>query len=92
MSWGEAFRLSMLLANDPGSQVCAALVGWSFPASREWIVAADHRDSTEFGRVGRKAKAYPRPWADKHIRHLGGRARYSTDELRHVLDRTRRTE
>jgi hypothetical protein len=65
MSYAEALRLTQLLVSDPSSQVFAALAGWSFPVSREWIVAADHRDSTEFGRVGRRARAYPRPWTDQ---------------------------
>ena len=87
MSWGEAYRLTRMLANDPGSQVFASLAGWSHPVTREWIVAADHRDSTEFGRAGRRARPYPRPWTETRKRI--GTGRYTTGELRRVLDRQR---
>ncbi len=72
MPWGEAYRLTVILAADPGSQVGAALAQWPYPVSREWLVMADHRDSTEYGRIGRRAKRYPRPWEAPGMRRLGG--------------------
>jgi hypothetical protein len=91
MSWGEAYRLTTVLASDPGSQVYAALAGWPHPVTREWIVAADHRDSTEYGRAGRRARPYPRPWTAKQTKRIGT-GRYSPAELRRLLDARRRQE
>jgi len=37
MSWGEAYRLTVILASDPSSRVGAALAGIAEPASRELL-------------------------------------------------------
>jgi hypothetical protein len=90
MEWGEAIRLTRVLAADPGSQVFAALAEWTYPASREWIVTANLLDSSEYGRLGRRARPHPRPWTDrpKHI----GTGSYTTAELRVLLAHQRQEE
>jgi len=65
MSWGEAWRLTHELALDPASHVSAAIGGWSFPVSREWIAAVDHYDAFVTSKSKRKPKPYPRPWDTK---------------------------
>jgi hypothetical protein len=89
MSWGEAVRMTQILTADPGSQVFVALNAWPHPASREWIMLASIRDSSEYGRLGKKATPYPRPWdpAPKVI----GRTSLTRERLRHILD-THRAE
>lgn len=64
MSWGEAWRLTQLLARDTSSQVAAALGGWEFPASREVITMWDHYDLAHRIAAGKKTPPpYPRPWS-----------------------------
>lgn len=65
MSWGEAWRLTLLLLNDPSSQVCAASVGWSHPISREDVTLRDLFDLEHQSKVEKKVKRYPRPWPDR---------------------------
>ena len=46
MSWGEAYRLALILAGDPSSQVGAAIADLAAPASRELlalhVLASNH--------------------------------------------------
>ena len=69
MSWGEAWRITMLLIRDPSSHVCAAVGKWRHPWTWEAMVLADLFDLThevawrDGGRKGSKPKPYPRPWA-----------------------------
>ena len=90
MSWGEAYRLTQVLSADPSSAIAASLAGWEHPVSREALILMDVFDSSEVGRVGRKAKRYPRPFADKSKRRIG-RARMARQELRDLLDAHRAT-
>ena len=62
MSWGEAIRLTNLLAADPSSHVAASLAGWEHPASREWLVLADLFDAFRVANF-KKPAPYPRPWS-----------------------------
>ena len=64
MSYGEAMRLTDVLAQDPSSQVCAAINRWDFPATREWMVLADLWDAAS-PHSYKKPKPYPRPWPRK---------------------------
>jgi hypothetical protein len=89
MSWGEALRLARFLTIDPASAVAAALAGWSFPATREALALMDLYDAHEAGRVGRKARKYPRPWVDQSERSFG-RTSLTREELRAILDAHRR--
>lgn len=67
MGWGEAWRIVHVLANDPSSQLAAAVNEWDYPASREVAVLADLYDAFVMAntRRGRQPKPYPRPWPDK---------------------------
>ncbi len=65
MMWGEAWRLTGLLAVDPSSQVAAALSGWYHPIDRVDLTLRDLYDLTHaVGAAGskQKPKPYPRPW------------------------------
>lgn len=64
MTITEAARLVSLLAEDPTSQVHAALAGWGYPVSREAMAVADLFDA--FARANyKKFEPYPRPWETK---------------------------
>lgn len=64
MTITEASRLVALLANDPSTQVYAALAGWQYPATREAVALADLFDA--FAKANfKKAEPYPRPWETK---------------------------
>lgn len=64
MDWGEAWRLTKILAADPSSQVCAGLAGWTHPISREDMVLRALFDLTH--KVNAKnpkaVKPMQRPW------------------------------
>ena len=63
MDWGEMFRLTKILANDPSSQVCAALAGWNYPLDWAGITLRDLYDLQFASKSKRKKpKPYPRPW------------------------------
>lgn len=71
MSWSEAIRLSRVLARQPGTQIYAALVGWSYAASREFLALADVFDLLAQVNSKKKQKPYPRPWAAERSRTFG---------------------
>lgn len=87
MSWGEAWRLTTVLVNDPSSQVGAAIAGWDFPVTREWLLNADVYDLhvQVNTKKGRKPKPYPRPWPDKDKTRLG-KATRPQSEIRAALE------
>jgi hypothetical protein len=62
MDWAETWRLMLVLASDPSSQVAPALAGWKHPLSRESIVLLDLFDLQHTSKAKRRPKAYPRPW------------------------------
>jgi len=61
MSWGEARRLVTQLCLDPSSHVAAALLGWSYPVSHEWLVGVSVRQLTAAAHFKDPAP-YPVPW------------------------------
>lgn len=69
MSWGEAWRLFLILGGDPSSQVAAALAGWQHPASREDLALGTLIDRFQQANF-KKAPHYPRPW-DEAPKHVG---------------------
>ena len=71
MGWGEAWRLTKILAADPSSAVAAAFAGWQYPLSREGITLRDLYDLQHTSKAKRKPKAYPRPW-DSPAKQIGG--------------------
>lgn len=64
MSWGEAWRLMVVLADDPSSHVAASMAGWARPVSREWMILADLFDAFVMANTDTKKHTptpYPRP-------------------------------
>lgn len=81
MSWREALDLVTELAGDPSSHVAAALAGWQFPASREWLalkVMADNYVAAKTSRRGAKLHQMLDP-TDKPKKHVGTAAMSTTD-------------
>ena len=72
MSFGEAIRLTSVLAADPSSHVAAALGGWAHPLSREDITLRDLYDLQYTSKAKRTPKPYPRPWDEQPTRTGGG--------------------
>lgn len=88
MRWGEAVRLAMVLARDPGTAVGAAVAEWDYPMRREALVLADLYDLQHTAKAKKRPRPYPRPWGDRQ-RTRRGTGRYSVTELRAVLAATR---
>jgi len=80
MPWGEAWRLTQVLADDPSSHVAAAVAGWTHPATREWLALADLVD-VYVGAHARKGSTatYPRPWS-KRERAIGAGTSMSVEQ------------
>jgi len=72
MSFGEAIRLTSVLAADPSSHVAAALGGWAYPLSWGDITLRDLYDVQLASKSKRKPKPYPRPWDERPTRTGGG--------------------
>lgn len=61
MTWGEAYRLTSVLLDDPSSQVAAARWGWEDgPRTYEWFLLADLFD-LEHRKAAKNPEPYPRP-------------------------------
>ena len=87
MDWGEAFRLTMVLAGDPSSQVCAALSGWKYPLAWSDIVFRDLYDLQHASKSKRKKpKPYPRPW-DKEAKTHGQGTHLTPEQYRAIRAR-----
>lgn len=71
MSWGEAIRLTSVLAGDPSAMVGAALAGWSHPMTREDRTLRDLFDLQHTSKAKKKPKPYPRPWPAEGVRKRG---------------------
>lgn len=86
MRFNEAIRLAQVLADDPSSQVFAAMAGWDFPASRDWLLQADVRDVAVAYAMGDKFVPANRPWPNQA---RAGRAKpaaqMSQDQIRAAL-------
>lgn len=66
MSWGEAYRLTQILVQDPSSHVAASLAGLEYPITRVDLVLRDLYDLTHAIAAGKKRpKPYPRPEVKK---------------------------
>ena len=81
MSWGEAIRLTQILAGDPSSHVAAALGGWAHPITRADITMRDLYDAQVASKSKRKPKPYPRPW-DKQPVRVGGGTSLTVDQYK----------
>lgn len=88
MRWGEAYRLALVLARDPGTAVAAAVAGWAYPLTREALALADLYDLQHTAKARKRPRPYPRPWGDKE-RTRRGTGSYTVTQLRAVLTATR---
>lgn len=87
MPYGEAWRLYLILAADPSSQIAAATHNWSHPVSREALVLADLFDLQHASKAKRRPSPYPRPWVASERKRRGrGMPR---EELEALLEATR---
>lgn len=87
MTWGEAVRLTRVLLQDPASHVHAALAGWAFPVSREWLVAADTYHAYLALRAANPERhRLTLPWDDTGTSRRHGTASMAPEQLRAVLD------
>lgn len=68
MGYGEAWRLLMILLNDPSSQFAAAFGDWEFPITRADMAFRDWIDMN----TARTAKPYSRPWVTEARNHGAG--------------------
>lgn len=87
MTYGEAWRLFLLLSADPSSHVAAAMNGWSFPASREALALFDLFDLQHASKAKRRPAPYQRPWVANERKRRG--RGMPLEELKAVLAATR---
>lgn len=87
MTWGEAYRLTQILAADPSSQVGAALANLTHAVTREALVLMDLFDLTHQaawasgGGKGSRPKPYPRPLPSRQSRRAKPDAKLTQDEI-----------
>lgn len=71
-TWKEAVYLAQALLTDTSSLSQAALHGWKYPASREWMMLTELYDLTvRIHSKGGKAKPVPRPWPNQDAKRAG---------------------
>lgn len=81
MPYGEAVRLTALLAADPSSHVAAALGGWAHPIARADITLRDLYDLQYASKARHRPPPYPRPW-DKQPARVGDGTSMSVEQYR----------
>ena len=67
----ELELLIKIFARDPNSWTQAALNGWKFPVSHEWILLANQYDMNAQINSKRKPKPIARPWPSGNESKLG---------------------
>lgn len=91
-SFTEVDALLRVRAREPDSWLFAAVNGWRYPVSREWMMLADLYDLTGKAAAGRRwKKSYPRPWPKDGAKKFG-RHRLSASNAREILKRAREGE
>jgi hypothetical protein len=70
----ELWHLVQMLTRDPRSWFHAAVAGWEYPISREWMAVTDLYDMQLASKNRTKQKPYPRPFSESKQR-VGGRAK-----------------
>ena len=73
MSWGEAFRLALILIADPSSQVGAATGGLAQPVSREYVALQILVDNAVQQAAKKRAQLRTLPDPFKRTKRIGGR-------------------
>lgn len=71
MPWGEAWRLTQILAGDSSSLVASTLAGWPHPFSQTDRILADLFDLQHRSKARKRPDPYPRPWAEGNRKRLG---------------------
>ena len=91
MSWGEAFRLALILIADPSSQVGSATGGLAQPVSREYVALQILVDNAVQQAAKRRAQLRTLPDPLKRTKRHGGRHMgVSPDDFEKVLAAHRR--
>lgn len=80
--WDESVWLVDELLVHPESHTTAALLGWEYPVSREWIIAALHLDFD--ASANKKNKPVPKPWKKGH---RTGKTSLAPDDAKRLLAR-----
>ena len=73
MSWGEAYRLALILIADPSSQVGAATAGLAQPVSREYVALQILVDNAVQQAAKKRAQLRTLPDPFKRTKRIGGR-------------------
>lgn len=94
VDYDEAWRLAVILLQEPTSWLRAQITGWKHPVSREFQVLADLFDLqlAANSKKGKKPKPYPRPWAtSQETTRYGGRKSQTrtAEQIREILARSR---
>jgi len=78
------------LRRDPASRLQAAIAGWEFPVTREWLATVDLFDLQHAKASKSRPKPYPRPF-DTNKSRIGGKTKtsHSLEEMRELLARPR---
>lgn len=71
VSFEELELLVKILLRDPTSWLQAAVNGWKFPVSHEWILMANQYDMNAQINSKRKPKPMPRPWPSGNETKVG---------------------
>lgn len=72
----ELWPLLLMLMRDPSSLLHAAVAGWKYPVSLEWMALRDLTDVERQRAAGRKrVKPLDRPWPDRKTVRKGGKAK-----------------
>ena len=87
VSYLEAIYLTSILRRDPSSWVQAALSGWKYPVSREWILQRDSYDLLARVNSKQKPKPYPAPWPDEGTKRIVPSRPQSRSAVISALDR-----
>lgn len=83
MTYGEALRLTTVLAADPSSQIAAGLAGWAHPVTRADLTLRDLYDLQYMSKAKHKPPPYPRPW-DKQPERTGADTSLTVDQYRAI--------
>ena len=87
VSYREAALLIAVILRDPESWTQATKAGWTYPVSREWIVASHTYDLLAMANSGKgkKPKPYPNPFPNKDTIRTG-KTQLPPQEVRKILD------
>jgi hypothetical protein len=86
ISLREASLLIAMLQAHTDSWVFAAVNGWDYPVSREWIALAHTYDLHAAVNSKQKPKPYPAPWPVEGEGRIGGKTQLSVSEVLNRLE------